>query len=143
MVCQGTKYIVLIELRRLGINFRTFELGEIEFSKELSPVEIKKLDEALSRYGLEMVFKKSKLVSTVREVVRDLIVNNISPKPSFSSYISQHAGYEYAYLNRYFMKETGSPIEEYFLEKKNEMESHNLVPVFESVPGQYGIIGKR
>jgi hypothetical protein len=35
------------------------------------------------------------------------------------------AGYNYDYLNNYFLKETGLPIEEYFIERKNEKLKEN------------------
>lgn len=120
MVCQGTKFFVLLELERLGLNYSSFELGEIGLEEDLTLAEIKKLDGALRKYGLEVMFRKSKLVSRIREAVLDLVEHNIILKTSLSYYISQRVGYNYTYLNKYFTKETGLPIEEYYIEKKNE-----------------------
>lgn len=120
MVCQGTKFFVLLEMEKLGIKFTRFELGEIEIEDDLTLLEIRRLDYALRKYGLEVVFRKSKLVSKIRNIINDIIDQNINLKSGFSLYVSKIAGYNYDYLNNYFLKETGLPIEEYFIERKNE-----------------------
>jgi hypothetical protein len=120
MVCQGTKLIVLLELKKLGFNYNTFELGEIDFEKDLSLREIRKLDQSLHKYGLELSYRNILLVSEIRHAILDLVENNITPGTSFSYYISHMVGKNYTYLNRYFIKETGITIEEYYIEKKNE-----------------------
>jgi hypothetical protein len=120
MVCQGTKFFVLYELERLGLKYSSFELGEIEFSGDLSLTQMNRLDESLHKYGLEVIFKNSKLVSKIRGAVIDLVDKNADLNGSFSFYISSIIGNNYTYLNKYFTKETGLPIEEYYIEKKNE-----------------------
>jgi hypothetical protein len=120
MVCQGTKFFVLFELERLGLKYRSFELGEIEFTEDLSLAQMIKLDDSLHKYGLEVIFKNSKLVSKIRDAVVDLVEKNASMNSSFSFYISDRVGNNYTYLNRYFTRETGLPIEEYYIEKKSE-----------------------
>jgi hypothetical protein len=125
MVCQGTKFFVLLEMEKLGIKFNKFELGEIEIEEDLTLLEIRRLDYALRKYGLEVQFKKSKLVSKIRTIITDMIEKDINIKSGFSLYISKMAGYNYDYLNNYFLKETGLPIEEYFIERKNEKLKEN------------------
>lgn len=120
MVCCGTKYFVLLEIEKLGIKYNRFELGEIDLEDDLKLREIKKLDTALRNYGLEIMFRKNKLVSKIRNTVLDMVENNLNPVSGFSFYISNRLGYEYDYLNSYFSKETGLPIEEYFIEKQDE-----------------------
>lgn len=120
MVCQGTKFFVRYELERLGLKYRSFELGEIDFFEDLSLEQMSKLDESLRKYGLEIIFKNSTLVSTIRHAVVDLIDTNKELNSSFSFYISGKVGNNYTYLNRYFTRETGVPIEEYYIEKKTE-----------------------
>ena len=122
MVCQGTKLFVLHELESLGIIFRSFELGEIDLEEDLSLAEIKELDNSLRKYGLEIIFRNSKLVTRIRKAILDLVENKITIDTSLSYYISEKVGYNYTYLNEYYRKETGLPIEEYYIEKKNEKE---------------------
>ncbi len=120
MVCQGTKFFVLYELEKLGLRYSSFQLGEIEFADDLTLAQITRLDEVLRKYGLEVIFKNSKLVSMIRDAVVDLVENNDKLNGSFSYYISSRVGNNYTYLNRYFTRETGLPIEEYYIEKKSE-----------------------
>lgn len=56
MVCQGTRFYVLRELERLGFKYNTFGSGEIDFEEDLSSADKKKLDQSLSKYGLEVIF---------------------------------------------------------------------------------------
>ncbi len=125
MACQGTKFFVLLEMEKLGIKFSTFELGEIEIEDDLTLVEIRRLDNSLRKYGLEVVFRKSKLVSEIRNLLNDVIEDNVNLKSGFSMYVSKMTGYNYEYLSNYFLKETGVPIEEYFIERKNEKMKEN------------------
>jgi hypothetical protein len=122
MVCQGTKLSVQHELDKLGINRTSFRLGEIDLDEDLSLDEIIRLDSALRKYGLEIIFTNSKTVCRIREAVLDLIENKITLNSSLSYYISEKVGQNYTYLNEYFRKETGLPIEEYYIEKKYEKE---------------------
>ena len=126
MVCQGTKLFVLHELDSLGIAYRSFGLGEIDFDEDLSLGEIKKLDSSLRKYGLEIIFADSLLVARIREAVLDLVENKVIVNTGFSYYISERLGNNYTYLNDYFNKETGLPIEEYYLEKRDEKMTLNL-----------------
>ncbi|MGB8358860.1 MAG: hypothetical protein WCD55_09620 [Bacteroidales bacterium] len=122
MVCQGTKLFVLNELKSLGIIFRSFEMGEIDLEEDLSLVEIKELDNSLQKYGLEIIFTNSKLVTRIQKAILDLVENKITIDTSLSYYISEKVGYNYTYLNEYYRKETGLPIEEYYREKTNKKE---------------------
>ena len=59
MVCQGTSSFVLLEMRKLGSNFKTFKLGEIDFEGDLSSDEINELHNSMATYGLEITFPSS------------------------------------------------------------------------------------
>lgn len=125
MVCQGTKNFVLLELRKLGIRYSKFELGEIDFEKDVLLSEIKMLNNSLAKYGLSIVFRSSRVVESIRSAVLDLVKNNRIPETSFSSHISATVGMDYSCLSKYFMKETGVSIEEYYIEKKIEQMKLN------------------
>ena len=122
MGCQGTKLFVIHEFESLGIIFRSFEFGEIDLEEDLSLAEIKELDNALQQYGLEIIFRNSKLVTRIREAILDLVENKITIDTSLPNYISEKVGYNYTYLDEYYRKETGLPIKDYYTEKKNEKE---------------------
>jgi hypothetical protein len=120
MVCQGSRFFVIHELNKLGLKYKTFELGEIDFENEPSPELLKKLDQSLRKYGLELSLRKNRLVFEVRKTILDLIEKNTPFQTSFSYLISQRVGYNYDLLNKFFLRETGLPIEEYYIEKKSE-----------------------
>ncbi len=120
MVCQGSRFFVIHELNKLGLKYKTFELGEIDFENEPSPELLKNLDQSLRKYGLELSPGKNRLVFEVRKTILDLIEKNTPLQTSFSYLISQRVGYNYDLLNKFFKRETGLPIEEYYIEKKSE-----------------------
>lgn len=122
MVCRGTKFFVLYELEKLGLHYRSFELGEIDFNEDLTLPQITRLDESLRKYGLEVIFENSEIVSRIRAAVIDLVEKNAKLTTSFSFYLTQKTGSNYTSLNKYFTRETGLPIEEYYIEKKSERE---------------------
>lgn len=62
MVCQRTKFFVLQELERLDLNYSSFEFGAIDLKEDLSLTEIRKLDNALRKYGLEMIKSGTKQI---------------------------------------------------------------------------------
>lgn len=120
MVCQGTKKFVKTELEKLGYKYKSVELGEINFEEDLSQSEIELLDSSLHKYGLEIMFKRTRLVKSIHLAVLNLVKNDIELNTSFSYYISSRVGFNYTYLNHHFTKETGVPIDEYYIEKRSE-----------------------
>ena len=67
MVCNGTRSYVIQELEELGFKYSTFESGEIDFVKDLSKSDKNKIDQSLQKYGLELSFGKTSLVSKIRQ----------------------------------------------------------------------------
>jgi hypothetical protein len=59
MVCQGTRFYVLNELRNLGFKYNKFEFGELDLQEDLSLPEIQELDNSLRKFGLEFTFDKN------------------------------------------------------------------------------------
>lgn len=53
MVCQGTKKYVLLEVKKLGLNLKSFESAELEFQNDLSPTQQAALEFRLAKYGLK------------------------------------------------------------------------------------------
>jgi hypothetical protein len=84
MVCLGTRFFVIQELEGLGFNYNSFESGEIEFEKELSQSEKKKLCQSLQEYGLELSFAKSSLISRIRHSIHNRAETHFTSMTSFS-----------------------------------------------------------
>lgn len=84
MVCPGTKKFVLLELKELGFKYYSFELGLVNFKHDLSLEEIEKLDYSLHKYGLEVIFRRTRIVESIRQEILYLVKNEITLKTSFS-----------------------------------------------------------
>ncbi|HLN21769.1 MAG TPA: hypothetical protein VK213_11810 [Bacteroidales bacterium] len=55
MVCQGTRKFVLSEVKKMGLELKSFESGSIEFGKDLSVDQEHQLEFRLKNYGLEIL----------------------------------------------------------------------------------------
>lgn len=144
MVCTGTKAFVFLEMKRLGLSYRKLELGEVDIEEPLTIEDVRKLDSSLRKYGLEVTYKKSKIVCRVRQAIFELISDNSTSDVDFHKYIESYTGYKYTYLNNLFTKKTGLPIEEYYFEKQYENQretepkwSDVFNPKWESVTPDY------
>ena len=65
--CNEPFAIAEKELEELGFKYNTFESGEIDFVKDLSRSDKSKIDQSLQKYGLELSFEKTNLVSKIRQ----------------------------------------------------------------------------
>ncbi len=125
MVCRGTKSLIIKELERLGFNYNSIDPGVIDFKKDLSLNEIRELNEALGEYGLEVTFRDIRFVTEMRCLIHDLVDNNMQLWNDFSNYITGKLGSDYAFMNKLFMLETGSSIENYYKEMYDQ--SHQKI----------------
>ena len=55
MVCIRCKMVVKDELTKLGLRYILVELGEVEMTEEISPVQREQFRAALLRSGLELM----------------------------------------------------------------------------------------
>ncbi len=119
MVCIGTRLLIIKELERLGISYNSIDPGVIDFKKDLSLNEIGELNQALCEYGLEVTFRDIQFVTEIRCLIHNLVGNNIQFWNDFSNYITRKSGNDYAFLDKCFILETGSSIENYYKEMYN------------------------
>ncbi len=118
MDCPATKYFVKIELDRLGINYRSIELGEVELTGKISNLQLNLLKIALQKYGLEPI-DPARVIRKTKAVLMKLISNpEMEPTTKLFEYIRDKVGHDYNFLNRLFMKEEGMTIEKYYISKK-------------------------
>ncbi len=122
MVSRRCKMFVTEELQKLGLGYLSVELGMIELSREISPEQRKKLQEALIGSGLELMEdKKAILTERIKRTVIVMVhYSDEYVKYKFSNYLSEKLGYDYAYLANLFSSETGATIEKYIIRHKIE-----------------------
>lgn len=129
MVCDRCKMMVRQELAKAGVSPETVELGEICFPWELTPQEIKTVEEVLTPLGFEMIDdRKSRLIEQIKKNIIELVYyTEEMPKINLSVYLSQKLHYEYSHLSSLFSSIEGTTLEKYFIAQKIERVKELLV----------------
>jgi len=129
MVCIRCKMVVKSELEKLGLHYKTIELGEAEIIEEISPEQMEQLGIALQRTGLELMDdKKSILVEKIKAVIIELVhYSEEDTKVNHSDYLSERLQHNYTYLANLFSEVKGTTIEKFYLAHKIERVKELLV----------------
>ena len=122
MVSNPCKMIVKNELDRIGLNYQSISLGEVEMPNTPTKEEYRLLKAALIRFGLElMVNKKAMLIERIKNTIIHMVhYTDELPKVKNSNYISEKIEHDYTYLANVFSQETGMTIEHYIINHKIE-----------------------
>lgn len=128
---ESDRCIMLVknELTRLGLNYKTVELGEVELKENLSAEKLRLIDVALRNAGLElMADKKNLIIDKIKVAIHQLIFfsDNIT-KPNFSEYISKKVNRDYTYVSNLFSSVQGVTIEKFIIAQKIERVKEMLV----------------
>ena len=129
MVCIRCKMAVKTELERLGLNYTSVELGEVEIKREISPEQRIQLDISLKKSGLELMDgRKSILIEKIKIIIIELIHYSDYPlKINLSDYLTSKLSYDYTYLANLFSEVQGTTIEHFFIYHKIERVKELLV----------------
>jgi AraC-like DNA-binding protein len=129
MVCTRCKMVVKSELEKLGLNFKTIELGEVETTDNISQDRLKLLDNNLRLYGLELIEnRKNILVERIKTAIVELVHHSDEQlKINLSDYLSEKLNYDYTYLANIFSEVQGTSIEKFFITHKIERVKELLV----------------
>ena len=129
MVCIRCKMVVKDELTKLGLHYRTVELGEADIMGNISALQHDQFRDALLKSGLELMDdKRSVLIQKVKNVIVELI--HYSEEPlliNFSDYLSQKLNHDYTYLSNLFSEVQGTTIEKFIIAHKIERVKELLV----------------
>lgn len=122
MVSIRCKMLVKSELDKLGIQYSTVDLGEVELQKAMSVEEHDFLKNALLKFGLELMDdKKAILIEKIKNIVIELVhYEDELPKIKNSDYISEKLHHDYTYLANIFSEATGTTIEHFIILHKIE-----------------------
>ena len=109
--------VVKSELKNLGLNYSSVELGEAEIMEDLSPEQLDLLSVALDKTGFELMDDgNSKLVENIKAVIIELVHYNDEPiKIQFTKYLSEKLHHDYATLASIFSEVKGTTIEHFYM----------------------------
>ena len=129
MVCARCKNIVKAELDKIGIQYYTVELGEVETKKTMTSLQHTRLNYALQKSGFELIDnKKNALIEKLKSAIGDLEhYSNEDLKTNFSDYISLNVNDNFISLNTLFSEIQGITIEKYIIRHKIERVKELLV----------------
>jgi AraC-like DNA-binding protein len=121
--------LVKQELKKLGIDYSSVDLGLVEIIGEITEDKRNKLKAALLKSGLELMDdKKSILIEKIKIIITKMIhYNEELPKVKYSEYISNIMGYDYTYLANVFSEVEGITIEHYIIAHKIEKVKELLI----------------
>ena len=129
MVCDRCKMLVKSELDKLGLNFSSVELGEVEIFENLTYEQLTYLDRELRKRGLELMDdKRSILVEHIKTIIIELVhYKEDQIKVNLSDYLSEKLDHNYTYLANLFSVVKGTTIEKFYLSHKIERVKELLV----------------
>ncbi len=122
MVSLRCKMMVKSELDKLGIHYQSIELGEVLVDNDLSEVMKKRLQLALHKSGLELMYdKKAILIEKIITIIVEMVHHSTEfPKVNFSSFLSEKIEQDYQKLSELFSKTKGVTIEQFIILHKIE-----------------------
>jgi AraC-like DNA-binding protein len=121
--------MVKSKLNKLGVSYKSVDLGEVELSKNVSKEKLELIDLALRDVGFELMGdKKSSIVEMITAAIHQwtYFLDTI-PKPNFSDYISKKVNRDYTYLSNLFTDVQGITIEKYIISQKIERVKEMIV----------------
>ncbi len=129
MVCTRCKMVVKSELEKLGVHYKTVDLGEVEISDTISEDQLTRLGEALKLTGLELMDDNKKiLVEKIKTIIIELIhYSDEQIKINLSDFLSEKLNHNYTYLSNLFTAIKGTTIEQFYLANKIERVKELLV----------------
>ena len=122
MVSLRCKMMVKEELKKLGLNYVTVDLGMVEILEDITEEQREQLSKKLLKSGLELLEnKKSILIEKIKNVITEMIhYSDVLPKVNYSDYISEKLGYDYTYLANTFSEVKGMTIQQFIIIHKIE-----------------------
>jgi YesN/AraC family two-component response regulator len=122
MVCIRCQMVVKTELEKLGLHYRSVNIGEADILEDLTPEQLELLDKSLRKSGLQLIDnKKSILVEKIKSVIIELVhYSEEQIKVNLSDYLREELNHDYTYLANLFSEVKGTTIEKFYLNHKIE-----------------------
>lgn len=117
MVSYRCKLVVGEELKKLGIRYKSIDLGVIDTEDNITPEQIELLKANLLVSGLEILDdSRSILIERIKNVVIEMVHSSEElPKIKISEFISGQLGYNYTYLANLFSEVQGITLQQFII----------------------------
>ena len=129
MVCSRCETIVKSELEKIGIQYDSVNLGEVNTTEIITPLQLSRLTDALQQSGLELINDREK--ELIEELKRSISYlehySDENLKTSFSDLINLCVNDNFISLNALFAEIEGISIEKYIIKHKIERVKKLLV----------------
>lgn len=129
MVCERCKMAVDNLLSEAQLTPTKIELGEVEIKEELTPTQLKEVENKLQKIGFELLDnQKSKTVDKIKTLLIKLVQEeNANLQIPLSAYIADKMIMDYHALSLLFSQLESTTIEQYFIQLKIEKVKELLV----------------
>jgi len=114
--------VVENELEKLGLHYRSIDLGEADIIEDISNEQLGSLNFNLKKSGLELMDdKRNILVEKIKTIIIELVhYSDDQIKINLSYHLSQKLNHNYTYLANIFSEVKGTTIEQFYLAHKIE-----------------------
>lgn len=122
MVSQRCKMAVMYELKKIGLNYITVDLGVVNLSTNLTQEQNTQLRQALAKTGLELIEnRKDIIIEQIKiAVIESIYYSENKLKVPFSAYLSNKLNLNYTYLSNIFTESEGFTIAHFIIMHKIE-----------------------
>jgi len=130
MVCDRCKSAVEAELKSIGVETKSVDLGVVDLGNhELGKDELNLISEKLLDQGFELIDdKKSRIIEQIKTIIIEHIhYKNQLQHIKLSVLLAEKVGYDYNYLSNLFSSIEGVTIEHFHIQQKIERVKELLV----------------
>ena len=122
MVSLRCKMMVKSEMDKLGIAFKSINLGEVKLANPLSVCRIQNLKTALQKSGLEVIDdKKTMMIEKIINIIIEMVhYSKDLPPVTFSTFLQKKMKLDYHKMAEIFSKTKGVTIEHFIIKHKIE-----------------------
>lgn len=129
MVCNRCILAVKQELDKAGLQPCSVALGEVEFEKQPSAIQLAQLGQNLQALGFEILdSQRQQLIEKIKSLlIKKVQSGEIEEHFSLSEFLSHKLHKEYSQLSRLFSEVEGITLEQFFILQKIEKVKEWLV----------------
>lgn len=129
MVSRRCKMMVQSELEKLGIVYKSIELGEVELAEPITKTTKKILQVELHKSGLELMYnQKAMMIEKIINVIVEMVhYSEEFPSVNFSTFLSEKMHQDYHKMAEVFSKTKGITIEHFIILHKIERAKELII----------------